>query len=184
MSQAGQADMDGMTTIDDVDLFGETFSGFRDVGTSRRHPGWLTAIVLVAAVALVGAGLWWLRAVQAAPTTAEPVDATTLLDVFAAPQRPADVLPAGDLDGLGLDASTVRYLVDTPAGSQYAAVNTSGDLCVVTVVAGELPGLGCAHAVQGMTFTGADLKLVTDGGPAPAASEGWREAGPQLFVKD
>ncbi|GIG23023.1 hypothetical protein Cch01nite_37470 [Cellulomonas chitinilytica] len=173
-----------MTTIDDVDLFGETFSGFRDVSTSRRHPAWLTALVLLVGVALVGAGLVWLRGVQAGPSTAEPVDAVTLLDVFAAPQRPADVLPDADLQGLGLDTSTTRYLVDTPTGAQYAAVNTSGDLCVVTVVAGELPGLGCAHAVRGMTFTGTDLKLVTDGGPAPAASEGWREAGPQLFVKN
>jgi len=173
-----------MTTIDDVDLFGETFSGFRDVGESRRHPAWLTALVLLLGVALVGAGLVWLRGLQTAPTTAEPVDGATLLDVFAAPQRPADVLPADDLQGLGLDASTTRYLVDTASGSQYAAVNTAGDLCVVSVVAGELPKIGCAHAVRGMTFTGADVKLVTDGGPAPAASEGWREAGPQLFVKD
>lgn len=173
-----------MTTIDDVDLFGETFSGFRDVGTSRRHPAWRTALVLLLAVALVGAGVVWLRDVQSAPSVAEPVDATTLLDVFAASQRSADVLPAGDLQGLGLDASTTRYLADTASGSQYAAVNTAGDLCVVTVVDGELPQVGCAHAVRGMTYTGDDVKLVTDGGPAPAASEGWREAGPQVFVRD
>ncbi|MGY4643950.1 hypothetical protein [Cellulomonas sp. URHB0016] len=172
-----------MTTIDDVDLFGETFSGFRDVGTSRRHPAWLTALVLLAAVALVATGLLWSRALQTGPTTAEPVDAVTLLDVFAAPQRPVDTLAADDLVGLGLHASTTRFLADTPSGSQYAAVNTAGDLCVVTVVDGALPGLGCAHAVAGMTFTGTDLKLVTDGGPAPTAADGWRQAGPQVFVK-
>jgi hypothetical protein len=176
--------MDGMTTIDDVDLFEETFSGFRDVSTARRHPAWLTALVLVAALALVGGGLVWSRGLQQGPTTAEPVDAASLLDVFAAPQRAADKLAAGDLQGLGLDASTTRFLVDTPTGSQYAAVNTAGDLCVVSVVEGELPGIGCSHAVRGMTYTGTDVMLVTDGGPAPAASEGWREAGPQVFVKD
>lgn len=165
------------------DLFAEAFGGFRDVGTARRHPAWITAVVLLAAVVLVGYGFVWARTPQG-PTAAERVDAESLLAVFAHPQARDDVVAPGDLQGLGLVGSTTRFLVETPTGRHYAAVDTAGDLCALTVLDGDLPVLGCTAPVRGATVTGEDVMLVTDGAAAPAADKGWHGATAQVFVKD
>ena len=59
-------------------------------------------------------------------------------------------------------------------------------LCVLTLTEGELPTTGCTSTDGGVVRFGIgdELMVVNAGGPAPAAADGWREAGPQVFLKD
>ena len=172
-----------MTTFEDTDLFSEAFHDFRSVGSSRRRPALVTPVVIVAAVLLVAAGFVWARS---GPLPADPaVDASTLLTQFAAEQTSRDRLSSDDLSGLRVDASTTRYLTETSTGRHYAAVGTSGKLCVVTVRSGELPAISCAAPTSTAHVAVDDtLLVVASTGPVPAAANGWREAGPDVFVND
>lgn len=171
-----------MTTIDDVDLFGETFGGFRSVGVARRRrPAVLTVLALLAAAGIVGAGFVWGRAYGQEPAP-EYVDAHTLLPAFAAPQTEQDVVTPAELGPLLVVPSSTRFLVETPSGRHFAAVSRTGDFCVLTVPSGDLAELGCVSPVVGAQIGSGDVRVFTDGGPAPAA-DGWREAGPHVWVR-
>ena len=121
-----------MTTFEDSDLFTEVFHDFRNPrhraptpGARRPGPRWSSPQA------------WWLSGscghavVPSSPT--RPVDASTLLPQFAVGQKAGDRLSADDLSGLGVRPRTTRFLTETSTGAHYAAVGTSGHLCVVTV---------------------------------------------------
>ena len=59
-------------------------------------------------------------------------------------------------------------------------------LCVLAVTTGDLPTTSCtSRRRRGVDLTVDDeLTLVTTGGPAPAAADGWHEAGPEVYLKD
>lgn len=172
-----------MTTIDDVDLFGEAFGGFRSVGVARRrHSAVLTVLALLAAAGVVGAGFVWARDNARGPVV-EHVDARTLLPVFATAQGADDVVDPAEIGRLLVDRSSTRFLAETESGRQYAAVSTTGELCVLTLPPGDLAELGCVQSVTGAQLASGDVWLAAEGGPAPAADDGWREAGPNLWVR-
>ena len=172
-----------MTTFDDTDLFSEAFHDFRSVGSSRRRPALVTPVVMVAAALLVAAGFVWARG---GPLLADTtVDASTLLPQFAAGQTSQDRLTSDELGDLRVDARTTRFLTETSTGRHYAAVGSSGQLCVVTVQPGELSALSCAPPTSTARVAVDDtLLVVASSGPVPAAASGWREAGPDVFVND
>ncbi|MEZ0446707.1 hypothetical protein [Cellulomonas sp. ICMP 17802] len=172
-----------MTTFDDTDLFTDAFHDFRGVGAARRRSGALTGLVLVAAAVLVAVGFVWARG---GPMVADPaIGASSLLPAFAAEQTSVDRVPADDLAGLGVDPHTTRFLTETSTGRHYAAVGVSGKLCVVTIQSGELPQVSCTAPSSTARIAVDDtLFVVASSGPAPAAADGWREAGPDVFVND
>lgn len=172
-----------MTTIDDVDLFGEAFGGFRSVGVARRrHPAVLTVLALLAAAGVVGAGFVWARDNARGPVV-EQADARTLLPVFATAQGVDDVVDRAEIGSLAVEPASTRFLLETAAGRQFAAISTTGDLCVLTVPSGDLATLGCVRSVEGAQLVSGGVWLAAEGGPAPAADDGWREAGPNLWVR-
>ena len=181
---ARRADARRMTTIDDVDLFGDAFAGFRSVGVARhRHRGWLSALALLVAAGMVAVAFVWARGDSAAAAP-DRVEAHTLLAVLAGEQGDADVVASSDLEGLGVRSASTRFLVETPTGAHYAAVGTTGDLCLLTVPSGALPSVACVASVVDANVAAQGVWVSADGGPAPAADEGWREAGPNLWVRD
>jgi hypothetical protein len=137
----------------------------------------------VAAAVLVAVGFVWARG---GPITGgSDVDATSLLPVFAAEQTSADRLPSADIAGLGVDPRTTRFLAETSTGSHYAAVGVSGKLCVVTVRSGDLPAVTCAVPTPTARIAVDDtVFVVAASGTAPAAADGWREAGPDVWIND
>jgi hypothetical protein len=172
-----------MTTFEDTDLFAETFHDFRSIGSARRRPALVAPVVMLAAAGLVVAGLLWARGGPLLSDTT--VDATTLLPQFSAMQTSDDRLSAADLTDVPVDARTTRFLAETSTGRHYAAVGTSGGLCVVTVQPGELPGLACAAPTPTARVAVDDTMLVVaSSGLAPATAGGWREAGPDVYVND
>lgn len=172
-----------MTTFDDSDLFTEVFHDFRQVGSARRRPAIVAPLVMVAAAVLVLAGFVWARGGPLIADTA--VDASTLLPQFAAEQTSEDRLSSGDLGEVPVDARTTRFLTETSTGRHYAAVGSSGRLCVVTIRSGELPGLACAAPTStARVAVDETMLVVASSGPVPAAANGWREAGPDVFVND
>ncbi|QHT57978.1 hypothetical protein GXP71_19095 [Cellulomonas sp. H30R-01] len=172
-----------MTTIDDVDLFGEAFGGFRSVGVARRrHPAVLTVLALLAAAGVVGAGFVWARDNARGPVV-EHVDARTLLPVLATAQGADDVVDRAEIGSLAVEPASTRFLAETDSGRHFAAISASGDLCVLTVPSGDLATLGCVRSVVGAQLASGDVWLAAEGGPAPAADDGWHEAGPNLWVR-
>ena len=175
-----------MTTFDDADLFTDAFRDFRGVGdATRRRSGLLTALALVAAAALVAAGLVWVRLAQH-PVAAAAVDPSTTLAVFAQPQRSSDVVDDDDLAGSMVVPSSTRLVAHTADTRYYAGVSRTHLLCVLALTSGELPTTSCvAPDARGVDLTVDDsFTLVTTGGPAPAAADGWHEAGPEVYLKD
>lgn len=172
-----------MTTFDDTDLFSEAFHDFRSVGNARRRPVLVTPIVMLAAAILVAVGFVWARS---GPLLADSaVDASTLLPQFAAEQTSRDRLSADELDDLHVDRRSTRFLTETSTGRHYAAVGSAGSLCVVTVQPGELSALTCAPPTPtARVAVDETLLVVASSGPVPAAANGWREAGPDVFVND
>lgn len=171
-----------MTTFDDTDLFTDAFHDFRGVGDARRRSGWLTALVLVAAAALVAGGMVWVKLAQ---HTAALVDPQTTLAAFADPQRSVDVVAADDLAGSMIDPATTRLVAHTADTRYYAGVSRAHLLCVLAVTTGELPTTSCTSATAaGANLTVDDALRIVTRGPAPAAADGWHEAGPQVYLKD
>ncbi|WP_315099290.1 hypothetical protein [uncultured Cellulomonas sp.] len=174
-----------MTTVDDADFFTDAFTGFAADEAPRGRSSVRAGLALVAAAALVAAGLVGVRlAQQAAAVT--PADPTSLLTVLGTPQRPVDVVADADLVGSRIDPSSTRLLAQTPDTRYYAGVSRTHLLCVLTLTTGELPSTGCTSTdARVLQFgVGDELLLVGAGGPAPAASDGWREAGPEVYLRD
>jgi hypothetical protein len=174
-----------MTTFDDTDFFTDAFTGFGADEAPRRRSSMLAGLALVAAAALVAGGMIWVRLAQQ-PGAVESVDPSTQLSVLAQPQRSADVVADEDLAGSLVDPSSTRLVASTADTRYFAGVSRTHQVCVLTLTAGELPTTACASADAGTVHltVGDELMLVGAGGPAPAAADGWHEAGPEVFLKD
>ncbi|MBT0993239.1 hypothetical protein KIN34_02905 [Cellulomonas sp. DKR-3] len=174
-----------MTTFEELDL-DEAFGDFGDAGQEpRRRSRVLAVAALVVAAALVVVGVLWARSARDAPDVAAPTD---LVPALAAAQGTDDQVPAEDLEDLTVSAPSTRLLASTAYGTHYAALGRDGDVCLVTVSAGELPRETCAAPSErlALTYTDADDETVVMLAPsdaAPAAAEGWAEKVPNLYVR-
>ncbi len=170
-----------MTTFDETDFFAD-FAADR---APRRRSSLLTALVLVAAAALVAGGMIWVRLAQT-PVATTPADPSTVLSVFERAQRPSDVVASSDLSGTLIDPDSTRLIAQTEDTRYFAGVSRTHLLCVLTLTAGDLPSTGCTSTdgTRLQMTIGDELMLVGADGPAPAAADGWHEAGPQVFLKD
>jgi hypothetical protein len=106
--------------------------------------------------------------------------------VFDRPQRSADVVADDDLAGFLIEPSSTRLIAETSDTRYFAGVSRTHLLCVLTLTSGELPESGCASTDNGAVHMVIDdeLMVVNSAGPAPAAADGWHEAGPEVFLKD
>jgi hypothetical protein len=147
----------------------------------RHHTGWLFAsagVVIVAAGALVVSAL--------APRPAPP---PATVAAFQTVQKASDMLDDDDVANLVVRPESTRLLVSTPDGDHYAALSASGDLCLLRVPKGDVPSEVCVPDRVGADVTiggdgnGGQVRLVADGAPQPSAAEGWRSAGPNVWVK-
>lgn len=167
-----------------LDVAPETFlDGLARPAPPQRHPrrGWLFAaagLVVVAAAALVGHAL--------APGPARPPASLT---AFSTPQQATDVLDDDDVARLVVQPASTRLLVRTAAGDHYAALSTSGELCLLRVPDGDVPSEACvpdhvgADVTIGVQGAGGQVRLVAAGAPQPSAAEGWRSAGPNAWTR-
>jgi len=147
----------------------------------RRRTGWLFAaagVVIVAAGGLVANAL-----------TPGPTQPPAKLAVLAAPQKTSDKMDDDDVSRLVLRPDTTRLLVTTPDGDHFAALSASGDICLVRVPQGDVPEDVCVPNRVGADVTiggngdGGQVRLVADGAPQPAAAQGWKSVGPDVWVK-
>ncbi|AEI10853.1 hypothetical protein [Cellulomonas gilvus] len=177
-----------MTTFEDLDL-GEAFGDFGDAGTeTHRRSRALTVLAFVLASVLVVAGVLWLR--DARPTaTSEAVAPATLVAALAAAQGPADVLTGAALEDLSVRPDSTRLLTTTAYGTHYVGLTDSDHVCLVTIRAGMLPAEACATATERLSVSladadGAAVVVLATPSRAPAASDGWVEAAPSLYVRN
>ena len=145
-----------------------------------RHPG---VAVGVAAAVLVAGG--WLAV--SLLTAHQDVTPGTVA-VLTAAQTPADRLETEDVARLAVDPASTRLLVRTDQGAHYVARSLSGELCLVRVPDGDVPTASCVPDRVGADTTLGDqgagqVRLVADGGPVPAADQGWASAGPNVWVR-
>ena len=141
-----------------------------------------TALLTTAGLVVVGAGVLVGHALLPGPP-APQADVPTL----AAPQQAADVLDPDDLAQLDVQPDSTRLLLRTSAGTHYVARSASGQLCLVRVPDGDVPSEVCVPNRVGADVTigdsGGQVRLVAAGAPAPSAADGWRPAGPNVWVK-
>lgn len=174
-----------MSAFTDAATADELLSGFgshEQPSTPRAHRR--TGLVLVVAFVLVlaGGGIgWWLLS-PAAPSG--PAAHVAALDRA---QVSGDKLDADDADQLQVDPASSRLLVHTSDASTYVARSVSGRLCLLQVPAGDVSVESCGPNHKGLVLTignagAGQVRLVTDGGPAPAASDGWTAAGPNVWT--
>lgn len=135
------------------------------------------AVVVVAAGVLVGHALL--------PGAAAP---QAVVAALTAPQQAADVLDPDDLAQVDAQPDSTRLLLRTSAGAHYVARSASGQLCLVRVPDGDVPSEVCVPNRVGADVTIGDdatgqVRLVADGAPAPSTADGWRTAGPNVWVK-
>ena len=176
-----------MTAIQEHDTFADAFGAFATSSAtpSRRRPG-LVAAVVVVALALLTFGVLTVRS-QWAPAADPRVEPASVLPALGVAQTADDVLLAEDTDRLLLDPASTRYLASTGEGDLFAAVRRSGDVCLVTVPAGDLPWTSCTAPVAGLDHTvvdesgGPTLRLVAS---SEALTDGWSELAPHLYVAD
>jgi len=180
-----------MTTFEDLDL-GEAFGDFGDAATEPRRlsRAWGAAAFALAAGLLAG-GVAWVNAARDTPTQV-PVEPAAVVPALGAAQSAADRIPAADLEALTVaalpvDAASTRLLATSPWGTHYAALS-SGSVCLVTVVEGDLPGQSCAAASTHLALTTSDVDgrdvvrlAATDAAPT---DEGWTRLAPNLWVRD
>ena len=138
----------------------------------------IVAFVLVLAGGALG---FWLLAPG---TPSGPVAHVAALDQ---PQQDGDKLDADDADQLQVDPASTRLLVRTSDAASYVARSVSGRLCLLHVPAGDVSVESCGANRKGVVLTVGDagsgqVRLVADGGPTPAASEGWTSAGPNVWT--
>lgn len=177
--------MGGMTTFEELDL-DEAFGDFGDAGQEPRRPSRVLAIgAIVAAAALLTGGILWARS---APDGAAAADPAAVVPTLGATQGAADVVPAADLVDLTVTGPSTRLLATTAYGTHYAALDADGDVCLVTVSAGELPRESCAAASDRLALTYADdddetVVMLAASSAAPSAQEGWTEKVPNLYVR-
>ena len=134
-------------------------------------------LVVIASAVLVGHSLTGAHTVTGASVA-----------VLDAAQRPTDVLSDDDVARLVVRPGSTRLLVTTDQGAHYAARSASGELCLLRVPAGDLPSEVCvpdrvgADATIGTQGAG-QVRLVADGAMPPPALDGWRVAGPNVWVR-
>jgi hypothetical protein len=161
---------------------GEFFEALAWPEPDRRHR-YATSLLIGAALVLVAAGGLVTHALVTSPAAPRAT-----IGVLAAPQRAGDVLEDDDIATLVVLPASTRLLVTTPQGAHYAALSPSGELCLVRVPAYDLPSEACAPDRVGADETiGSDdsgqVRLVADGAPLPSSAEGWRQAGPNVWVR-
>ena len=93
-----------------------------------------------------------------------------------------------DLAQVDAQPDSTRLLLRTSAGAHYVARSASGQLCLVRVPDGDVPSEVCVPNRVGADVTIGDdatgqVRLVADGAPAPSTADGWRTAGPNVWVK-
>lgn len=143
-----------------------------------RNPGALMASAAVAVVVVGG--------LVADAVAASAPGAQASLAAFGRPQTNADRLAAEEAARLIVEPGSTRLLVRTPDGAHYAARTPSGELCLVLVPAAGPPSEVCVPDRVGADATiGADrqVRLVADGAGDPSAADGWRPAGPNVWVR-
>ena len=172
-----------MTTFEDLDLaeaFGDDFTPQDE--PVRRHAGWITAVAMSLAGLLVVGGLVWLVG-HREPTSTRPavVEPAAAVPALAERQTVLDQVSAAALDGTGVSAASTRRLGSTELGDVYAGVDGTGNLCLIAVPVGDLTSTVCRTPRQGTVLVlrpdpdGPGVALVTTGGTAPAAADGWAE---------
>lgn len=168
-----------MTTFDDRDLF-DLVEESGDTLPSRRR----TLLAFVVAGLLVVSGLVWLLLAQ---TTADREPPMTV-DILTRAQQPTDEIPADIAAEASLDRGSARFAVRTAAGQHFAVLNGAGDLCLVLVPDADVPRAVCSPAGERASVTltvedeGSRVRLAADAAVAPPADEGWRPAGPNVWV--
>jgi hypothetical protein len=146
----------------------------------RRHS---VPVLTVAAVLVVAGGI----AVGSLTHGGHPAHAT--LAAAQTPQRAVDRLDPEAAARLVVDPASTRLLVATTQGDHFAARTPSGELCLIRVPGGDLPTEVCvpdrvgADATIGQEGAG-QVRLVADGAQQPAVADGWRPAGPNVWVRD
>lgn len=142
-------------------------------------------VVLVVAAALVVAGVVWLLAERGSDGAADDMS----VELLTRPAEDADEVSAAVVDETGIDPESARLAATTAAGPHYAALRWGGELCLVVVPDGDLPRVVCVAPSAGATVTlsdadGSRVRLGADDAPTPSAAEGWRAAGPNVWVLD
>ncbi|MBO3095693.1 hypothetical protein [Cellulomonas dongxiuzhuiae] len=172
-----------MTTFDDTGMF-ELVEDTRGEPEPPRRAR--VVVVLGVAAALVVAGVVWLLAARGPDDAGAGQMTVSLLD---RPAEPTDEVAAPVVDETGIDPATARFAVRTTAGQHYAALRWAGDLCLVAVPVGDAARVVCVAPSPRATVTisgedGSRVRLGTDDAPPPDTAEGWRAAGPNVWVLD
>lgn len=146
----------------------------------HRHAAGLVATAVVALVGAVG---------FVGHLTADDPGSHAQIAAMAASQQTSDRLDPDEAARLVIDPASTRLLVQTPAGAHYAARSQSGELCLVRIPTGGTPAEVCvpdrvgADATVGTEGAG-QVRLVAAGAQRPSAADGWRSAGPDVWVRD
>ncbi|OZB46963.1 MAG: hypothetical protein B7X40_10270 [Cellulomonas sp. 14-74-6] len=165
----------------------ELLSGFgtHDTApTSQQHRRAGITLVVASALVVAGGGIgWWLLAPGSSSGPAAHVAA------FDSPQQGGDKLDADDADQLQVDPASTRLVVRTPAAATYVGRSVSGRLCIMQLPTGDVSTETCGPDRKGVVLTvgtarGGQVRLVADGGPTPAATEGWKSAGANVWTHD
>ncbi|ROS25932.1 hypothetical protein [Cellulomonas sp. PhB150] len=177
-----------MTTFEDLDL-AEAFGDFEpQEQPPRRRAGWITAVVLTLAVLLVGGGLAWLALSRDTTPTATVVAPAVLVPALAETQTAADQVEASSLDGTGIRASSTRFVARSELGAIYVGTGAGGQVCLLAVPEGDLSSTSCVKPKTGSVIVlrpvadGPAVALVTEGGEAPSADDGWTQTPSGLWT--
>ncbi|RHA43158.1 hypothetical protein [Cellulomonas rhizosphaerae] len=177
-----------MTTFEDLDL-AEAFGDFEpQEQPTRRRAGWITAVVLTLAVLLVGGGLAWLALSRDTTPTAIVVAPAVLAPALAEAQTAADQVESSSLDGTGIRAASTRFVASSDLGAIYVATGAGDRLCLLAVPEGDLSSTSCVTPKTGAVIVlrpdvdGPGVALVTEGGEAPSADDGWTQTPSGLWT--
>jgi len=174
-----------MSTFTDPATADELLSGFGTqdpTSPPRQHRRSGLVLGVASALVVAGAGVgWWLLSPGTSSGPAAHVAA------FDQPQQADDKLDADDAEQLQVDPASTRLVVHTSAADSFVARSVSGRLCLLRVPSGDVSVESCGADRKGVVLTvgtpgAGQVRLVADGGPAPAASDGWTAAGPNVWT--